>query len=124
MDNTDYIDSLYQQMKSNGNLAGSYHKTDSETIVWDLFNDLTVIIGREYIGIDRKALKCTPCTLIHWHPEEDDMLDAICSLGTKGNVTVIHKTPLATGVVYCGPKEKCEYKRKWLFGRYFYLFAE
>lgn len=122
MDNYDLIDKLYQQMKENKNLVGTFEKADSE-IIWSLYDKFTVIITYDYIGIQNKLFGIIPNCITHWHPYEDDIYDDICSLGTKGNVTVIHSTPLCTGIIYSGPAENCKIKRKWLFGRYYYLYA-
>ncbi len=124
MDNTSFIDSLYIQMKNNNNLAGTFEKIGNGTIMWHLFDGFTVTICQEYIGFDRKLFGFVQDSFTHWHPEDNEIYDDICDIGTKGNVTVIHKSFLGESILYHGPKDNCKYKRKWLFGRYYYFYAE
>jgi len=60
----------------------------------------------------------------HWHPSDDEIYYDVCAIGRKGNVTVIHKSFLSESVLYSGSTTDCKYKRKGLFGRYYYLHAE
>ena len=58
-------------------------------------------------------------SLVHWHPDEDDMLEELYSLGKRGNILVIQKTMLATGIFYSGTPEQYPLpdKRKWHWGK-------
>ena len=114
---------LFKKMKSNPDLAG-YFELLPEGIEWRLFDKYIVSIGNEYIGIDRILFGKLTDSLIHWHPDEEDVYNDICCLGTKGNVTVIYKNFIVTSVLYSGPAADCKYKRRWLFGKYIYLYAK
>ena len=114
---------LYEKMKNNSKLAGSFNIVDG-SILWNLSNGIKIVISDEYIGISKTAHFFKNFNF-HWHPDESDIYNAICDIGTRGNVTVIHRVlfGLCTSMVYSGPESKCEYKRKWLFGKYFYIYA-
>ena len=120
-DNT--IRELFNKMKSNPNLAGSFVLL-SNGIEWRLFDKYVVLIGISYIGIEKILFGKFTDSLTHWHPDEEEIYDDICRLGTKGNVTVIHKNLFGETVLYSGPATDCKYKRKWLFGKYIYLYAK
>lgn len=44
-------------------------------------------------------------SIMHWHPDEEDMVDELYTLGKKGNMLVLKKTLLGTGIIYSGPSE-------------------
>jgi len=44
-------------------------------------------------------------SVMHWHPDEEDMVDQLYALGKKGNLLVLKKTLLGTSVFYSGPSE-------------------
>ena len=69
-------------------------------------------------------------SLIHWHPDEEDMVDELYVLGKKGNMLVLKKSLLGTSTVYAGPSETCPFadrtplhfgKTKWDGGHLIYL---
>jgi hypothetical protein len=115
---------VYDQMKNNPNLAGSFRLVDNVGIEWQLFDSYIVYIGCNYINIDRLLWGKIPYSLTHWHPEDDELYEEICALGTKGNVAVVKKSWFCTSLLYMGPVAECTYKRKWLFGKYYYLYAD
>ncbi len=117
------LSELFNKMKSNPDLAGSFVLLPDE-IEWRVFDKYIVSIGNEYIGIDKIIFGRFKDSLTHWHPDEEDIYIDICRLGTKGNVTVIHKSILGESVLYSGPATDCKYKSQWLFGRYIYLYAK
>ena len=91
-------------------------------ICWRI-SDYKIEIGQDYIGISKKVWGIFfPIT--HWHPVDGEIFEEICSIGTRGNVTVIHNGWFAQSVLYMGSREDCPYKRKWLFGKYHYIYAE
>lgn len=124
MSSPEFIPNIFQMMKKNPSLAGSFELTAGhDTIIWNLFEGYVITIAEDYIGIDRPLFGRIPYPFTHWHPNDDELYDDIRNLGTKGNVTVIHKSILGESVLYSGEKSKCKYKSKWLFGRYIYLYA-
>ena len=44
-------------------------------------------------------------SVMHWHPNEDDMIDELYNLGKKGNMLVLKKSLLGTSTFYSGPSE-------------------
>lgn len=124
MSSPEFIPNIFQMMKKNPSLAGSFELAEGcDEITWNLFEGYVIKIAEDYIGIDRMLFGKIPSALTHWHPSDDELYEDICNLGTKGNVTVIHKSILGESVLYSGEKSSCHYKRKWLFGRYIYLYA-
>ena len=121
--NKELLRDIFGRMRANPELAGAFEKTDAG-ISWRLFDGYMVGIDAGYIGIDRVFPGGIRYPITHWHPEDEDLYRDICRLGTKGNVTVIHKSILSDGVVYSGPRDQCRYRRKQLFGRYITLYAE
>lgn len=120
------VQELYDKMKDNPDLAGEFVYA-GYGIEWKVFEKYLVVVSDEYIGIDRILFKRLTDPLTHWHPDDKEIYEDICRLGTKGNVTVIHKVLfglLGTTIVYSGPASECQCKRKWLFGKYIYLYAK
>ena len=114
---------LFEKMCSNHELCGKF-ELKKNVIVWNLCDGYIITIAQDYLDISNKLFGRIENSLHHWHPDDDDMYDDICKLGTSGNVTVIHTTILYSEVVYSGPENMCKIKRKWLFGRYYYLYAK
>ena len=127
MDECSIVHEVYVKMLHNSNLAGSYKVADGH-IIWQLFHGYTLDIASEYIGINKLLLGKGTESIYHWHPDDEDLYDEICRLGTRGNVTVIHLFGpggiLGSSLIYIGPKCDCPIKRKWMFGKYIYLYAE
>lgn len=121
------IQKLHSLMAENENLCGTFELTDNN-INWCLFEGFLTTISKDYtdfyIGIDKRMFGefCVPFT--HWHPSDDEIYSDICNIGTKGNVTVIHKSFLGEFLLYSGSVTDCKYKRKWFFGKYYYLYAK
>lgn len=122
-ENDSFIAMIFEKMRSNHNLYGKYVLTGN-TIEWELNDEFIIRIARDYCGISKKLSGKIENPLTHWHPDDDDLYDDICRLGTRGNITVIHTTILYSSVIYSGPEAECRIKRKWLFGRYYYLRAK
>ena len=69
-------------------------------------------------------------SIMHWHPNEDDMISELYALGKKGNMLVLKKTLLITSTFYSGPSENFPLtertqlhfgKKKWDGGQLVYL---
>ena len=118
---------VYIKVLHNPNLDGSFKEADGY-IVWQLFQGYMLDIASEHISINKITLGNVAESIYHWHPNDEDLYDEVCRLGTRGNVTVIHLYGpggmLGSSLVYCGPKSDCPIKRKWLFGKYIYLYTE
>lgn len=113
---------LFDKMKEQ-NLAGELtFQEHGVPICWRI-SDYKIEIGQEYIGISKKA-RGKFSLITHWHPDDEEIFEEIRSIGTKGNVAVIHNGWFAQTVLYMGAKKDCPYQRKWLFGTYHYIYAE
>ena len=69
-------------------------------------------------------------SIMHWHPNEDDMISELYALGKKGNMLVLKKSLFGTSVFYSGPSENFPLaertslhfgKKKWDGGQLVYL---
>ena len=69
-------------------------------------------------------------SIMHWHPNEDDMISELYALGKKGNMLVLKKSLFGTSVFYSGPVETFPItdrrslhfgKKKWDGGQLVYL---
>ena len=112
------LSSLYEKMKNNPDLAGRFRLVSDEFIEWDLFDGYPVTIFEEHITIFRHKHG----ELIDWEMDNEDLYDGICRLGARGNVTVVHKSWIGMSIPYSGPAKDCPVGRKWLFGKYLYLY--
>ena len=57
------------------------------------------------------------------NPDEEDMLEELYSLGKNGNILVLKKGLIGTGIYYMGEPEKYQSnsKKKWYWGKLIYL---
>ena len=69
-------------------------------------------------------------SMMHWHPDADDMIDELYTLGKKGNMLVLKKSLWGTSVFYSGLPENFPLsdkipihfgKKKWDGGQLVYL---
>ena len=69
-------------------------------------------------------------SMMHWHPDEDDMIDELYTLGKKGNMLVLKKSLLGTSIFYSGQADRFPLdnksplhfgKKKWDGGQLVYL---
>lgn len=69
-------------------------------------------------------------SMMHWHPDEDDMIDELYTLGKKGNMLVLKKSLWGTSVFYSGSSANFPLsdkvpihfgKKKWDGGQLVYL---
>lgn len=124
------VECLYRRIKANKDLCGRFELVGNDAISWDLGDGFWLHIGKERrdytIMIKRygKFIKGISHNIMHWHPSDGEVYEHICEIGTRGNVTVIHTTLISNGIVYTGSADECKYKRKWLFGKYYYLYAK
>lgn len=129
LNENDIIYVVYHKMINNPDLAGSFEIVNG-LIHWDLFDQYKVVIGPNYIGIDKYIVGKIIIYNFHWHPEDEDLYSDVCKLGSKGNVTVIHQSIGGSigmdggALIYSGPRSMCPITRRWFFGRYIYLYAE
>ena len=98
---------------------------DGVVIIWKLYKKAYV---RAYCDsydtcIDIISNSFMVGSLIHWHPDEEAMLDELYSLGKKGNILVLRKQLFSECVFYIGEPDKYCFsmskKRHW--GRLIYF---
>lgn len=120
---------LYDKMCNTHDLCGTFKFTD-KMIVWDLFEGYEIKISIEppatHFSIEKKLFWKLTNQITHWHPDEEDIFEQVCNIGSKGNVVVIRKNLLFTSVVYMGREENCLFssKSKWSWGKIYYLEAK
>ena len=95
----------------------SFPELDGEIIIWKLYKTAYI---RAYcdsydtcIDIINDSIWAGSLTL--WHPDEENMLEELYSLGKKGNILVLKKFLYGMGVFNIGEPEKYQFipKKKW-----------
>ncbi len=120
---------LYEKMLATPDLCGKFKLVD-KTIFWDLFDGYDIQISIEppatLFSIEKKLFWKITDSVIHWHPEQEDIYDEVCKIGLKGNVLIIRKNLLFSSAIYIGKEELSPYssKKKWSWGRIYYLKAK
>ena len=125
MRNTKTTKELYQQLIKMPNLH-SVPELDGEILIWELYQNAYI---RAYCDSYDTCIEIistsTSCPLIHWHPDENVMLDELYSLGKKGNILVLKRffMGMGTSVFYLGEPEKYCFspQRKWHWGKLIYV---
>ena len=77
-------------------------------LVWHLYKNAYVqaFCNDGDTAIDIVGNSVFTGSIMHWHPDEDDMIDELYALGKKGNMLVLKKSLLGTSTFYSGPFEK------------------
>jgi len=124
MRNSKCTKELYEKLIQMPDLH-SFPELDGETLIWRLYKNAYV---RAYCDsydtcIDIINDSIWAGSLTHWHPDEENMLEELYSLGKKGNILVLKKFSFGTGVFYIGEPEKYQFnpQKKWHRGRLTYL---
>ncbi len=125
MRNTKTTKELYEKLLEMPYLH-SVPELDGEILIWKLYKNAYV---RAYCDSYDTCIEIIgtslSCPSIHWHPDEDDMLDELYLLGKKGNILVLKSflMGMGTGVFYLGEPEKYRFnkKRKGHWGKLTYL---
>lgn len=123
MRNTKTTKDLYTRLIQMSDLH-SVPEIDGKYLIWKLYKNAYI---RAYcdsydtcIEIISTSLSC-PST--HWHPDEDDMLDELYSLGKKGNILVFKKSLMSTDIFYIGEADnfRLTQKKKMHWSKLIYL---
>ena len=111
---------LYERLLAMPDLH-SKPELDGEILFWKLYKNAYV---RAYCDsydtcIEIISNSVFDGSLVHWHPDEEDMLNDLYSLGKKGNMCVIKKTLLGSSVFYMGNPSQYPLsdRRSWDFGK-------
>ena len=117
---------LYERLLAMPDLH-SKPELDGEILFWKLYKNAYV---RAYCDsydtcIEIISNSVFDGSLVHWHPDEEDMLNDLYSLGKKGNMCVIKKTLLGFSVFYMGNPSQYPLsdRRSWDFGKKKYEFG-
>lgn len=120
---------LYNKMLETSGICGKFELIDN-TIFWNLFDGYEIQISIDppdtYFGIAKKLFGKITDSIIHWHPNEEDVFQEVCAIGLKGHVLVIRKNLLCSSVVYMGKEGNSPYsiKKKLSWGKIYYLKAK
>ena len=124
MRNSKSTKELYEKLVQMFDLH-SFPELDDEILIWNLYKNAYV---RAYCDdydtcIDIISNSVLVGSLTHWHPNEEDMLEELYSLGKNGNILVLKKGLFGTGVYYLGVPEKYRFNKnkKWHWGSLIYL---
>ena len=118
---------LYDTLIRKPNLH-SLPELHDQLLVWPLYKNafIQAYCDHSITCIDIISNSLFSSSLMHWHPDESEMLDELYTLGKKGNILVLNRTLFATSVLYTGPAEACPLsheqglhfgKKKWDSGR-------
>lgn len=110
MRNSKTTKEFYEQLLQMRDLH-SFPELDGEIMIWKLYKNAYI---RAYCDsydtcIDIINDSNSVRSLIHWHPDEENMLEELHSLGKKGNILVIKKFLFGMGVFYVGEPEKFQF---------------
>ncbi len=122
---------LYDAIISKPDLHSTPRLYDN-ILVWHLYKDAYVqaFCNDGNTSIDIIGSSVFSGSVMHWHPDENDMLDELYVLGKKGNMLVLKKSLLGTSTFYSGPSERFPLddrrplhfgKKKWDGGQLVYL---
>lgn len=122
---------LYEALASKPDLH-SVPELHNDMLIWHLYKDAYIEAScykkDTYINIANVSF--LRGSFMHWHPDEDDMIDELYTLGKKGNMLVLKKSLWGTSVFYSGPSENFPLsdkvpihfgKKKWDGGQLVYL---
>ena len=101
-------------------------------LVWHLYKNAYVqaFCNDGDTAIDIVGNSAFTGSVMHWHPNEEDMVDELYSLGKAGNILVLKKSLLGTSIFYTGPAQNFSLtdrtplyfgKKKWDGGQLVYL---
>lgn len=107
-------------------------KLYDNVLVWHLYENAYVqaFCNNGDTSIDIIGSSVWTGSIMHWHPDEEDMVDELYTLGKKGNILVLKKSLLSTSTFYSGPSENFPLadktplhfgKKKWDGGQLVYL---
>lgn len=115
---------LYQMLNRTPGLH-SLPQLKDDVITWQLYHDVYV---EAYINewdtmvniVHRNTLQDS---VMHWHPEPEDMYETLLTLGKRGNILVLRQFLCGAEVYYLGESEKYHFSpnKKWHWGKLVYL---
>lgn len=82
-------------------------KLYNNILIWHLYENAYVqaFCNNGDTSIDIIGGSVWTGSIMHWHPDEEDMVDELYTLGKKGNILVLKKSLLGTSTFYSGPSE-------------------
>jgi len=85
----------------------SYPMLHDNILVWHLYKIayIQAFCNNGDTSIDIIGNSVFTGSVMHWHPDEEDMLDELYNLGKAGNMLVLKKSLFGTSVFYSGPSE-------------------
>ena len=119
---------LYELLLQAPGLCGRLTLESEGNLRWDLWEGyhlaISIYKGHGHISLDKNGF--FNCSVTHWHPEPEEILEELLSIGKTGNLLVIRRSLLGEAVAHMGPEEECprRAKRKGLFSRPLILKAQ
>ena len=122
---------VYQHLIQKPDLH-SLPELHDDILIWPLYKNayIQVFCHDGDTSVDIIGNSVFSGSIMHWHPDEDGMIDELYTLGKKGNMLVLKKSLLGTSVFYSGPSENFPLtektplhlgKKKWDGGQLLYL---
>ena len=97
---------LYEQLLVTPDLCGTFELVNDDTLYWT-YKDLVLHISANHIDVSLNWMKDKDLT--HWHPDDFEIYDDVCSITKKNSVLIIKRAFGSSFVKYMGDKEKCPY---------------
>ena len=105
---------LYDLLMQTPDLCGKLTLESEGNLRWDLWEgyhlSISIYKGHGYISLDKNGFLNQSMT--HWHPEPEEILEELLSIGRKGNLLVIRRGWLWEAVAFMGPEEECPKRAK------------
>ncbi len=123
MKNSKTTKKLYEKLLEMPDLH-STPELEGEILIWKLYENAYVrAYGDSYDTCIEIIGTSISCPSMHWHPDEDNMLEGLYSLGKKGNILVLKHFLMGIGVFYMGEPVKYRFSKnkKWHWGKLTYL---
>lgn len=116
---------LFEKLIQMPNLH-SKPELDGDILIWKLYKNAYVRAYCDRYGacIDIISNSDFIGSLTHWHPEEDEILNQLYSLGKKGNILAFNNSYfIRTSIFYIGEPSKYRFDKtkKWYWGKLIYL---
>ena len=85
----------------------SHPTLHDDILIWHLYQNAYVqaFCHNGDTTIDIVSTSLFSGSVMHWHPNEEDMIDELYNLGKAGNILVLKKSLLGTSIFYTGPAQ-------------------
>lgn len=110
---TKRMEQIYEELIKKPDLH-SVPQLEGDILIWNLYQNAHVYASCDGYDtcIDIVSDSLYRGSLIHWHPDEDEMVDVLYNLGKKGNILVLKKTLFAKKISMWGRRSNTPFPKK------------